>query len=294
MLEPDSNSAQIRKLRHGARGARKAKTGCATCKTRHKKCDERRPECSRCLKAGWRCDFLSSSPSVPLLSMMAAPQGEPDNEAPHPMSTLLRNIHYPSARPLLTETEVSHMEYFHLICAKEFAVFFDLPVWEPLILQHTVHELVLHHAALAIGALSRSRYHPPATDTTSMASQPSTAMSFATRYYGLAMQALHNRLYEDHSVQNLELAALASVVFSQIEFLLGIDSQLVVHLRAGYAVLGELGRCDGINVMTTHGDGSCRGGDLFAASSRHNLLSNAVSQLTAQVESFRRFGTARL
>jgi hypothetical protein len=189
------------------------------------------------------------------------------------------------------------MEYFHLICAKDFALFFDLPLWEPLILRHTQHEAFLHHAALAIGALSRSRYHPPATNTTSMASQPSTATSFAIHHYGTAMHTLHSRLRGNDSVQKLQLAALASVVFSQIEFLLGIDSQLEVHLRAGHAVLGELGRCDGIRVVSTldfDPDAASTGGDILGATSRYSLLSNAILQLTAQVESFRRIGTARL
>ncbi|KAL2799922.1 hypothetical protein BJX66DRAFT_332548 [Aspergillus keveii] len=232
---------------------------------------------------------------------MSVPRVQPPdaNNEPSYLLTPIRTraLHYPSAKPLLIEAEIIHMEYFHLICAKEFALFFDLPLWEPLILRHTQYEAFLHHAALAIGALSRSQYHPPATNSTSMASQPSTATSFAIHHYGTAMHTLHNRLRGDYSVQNLQLAALASVVFSQIEFLLGIDSQLEVHLRAGYAVLCELGRCDGIRVVSTrHFDADARstGGDILADTSRYNLLSNAILQLTAQVESFRRFRAARL
>ncbi|KAH9437171.1 hypothetical protein MCOR02_000826 [Pyricularia oryzae] len=47
-----------KKRRPGAWGTSKVRTGCQTCKTRHKKCDEGRPACEQCLTAGWDCDFL--------------------------------------------------------------------------------------------------------------------------------------------------------------------------------------------------------------------------------------------
>ncbi|KAK6227552.1 C6 zinc finger domain-containing protein [Colletotrichum tabaci] len=37
-------------------GGPKARTGCATCKTRHVKCDERKPTCFRCEKVGVACE----------------------------------------------------------------------------------------------------------------------------------------------------------------------------------------------------------------------------------------------
>ncbi|CEL04582.1 hypothetical protein ASPCAL05710 [Aspergillus calidoustus] len=209
------------------------------------------------------------------------------------LSISIRTLRCPPARPL-TETELLHMEYFHLICAKEFALFFDLPVWEDLILQQTHRETFLHHAALAIGALSRSRYHHLVTSTTW---QLPNAIPFSIRQYGLAIQTLHSRLQGDQSFQGLELAALASVVFSQIEFLLGMDSQLKVHLRAGCAVLEELGRCDASSIGSTRPriPGFCGGGPLRHRSSYPDtLLSNAILQLSAQVDSFKRARRARL
>jgi hypothetical protein len=108
---------------------------------------------------------------------------------------------------------------------------------------------------------------------------------------------LHSRLQGDQSIQGLELAALASVVFSQIEFLLGMDSQLEVHLRAGCAVLEELGRCDASSIVSTRPriSGFCGGGLLRHRSSYPDtLLSHAILQLSAQVDSFKRARRARL
>ncbi|KAH7184561.1 uncharacterized protein B0J16DRAFT_319365 [Fusarium flagelliforme] len=48
----------VSKRRQGARGMPKVKSGCRTCKTRRKKCDEKKPACARCIQGGWHCDFL--------------------------------------------------------------------------------------------------------------------------------------------------------------------------------------------------------------------------------------------
>lgn len=34
----------------------RSRKGCHTCKRRHKKCDEARPFCERCIKGGFQCD----------------------------------------------------------------------------------------------------------------------------------------------------------------------------------------------------------------------------------------------
>ncbi|KAL2843315.1 hypothetical protein BJY01DRAFT_248696 [Aspergillus pseudoustus] len=234
---------------------------------------------------------------------MARPRDEErdrDHQASCFRSPTLGTLRQFPARPLSTETELTHMEYFHLICAKEFALYFELPIWEMLILQQTLREPALHHAALAIACLTRTRYHPVTISSASTSTDPSTALSFSINQYGLAIRALHTQLTGDSgSVHNLELAALASVVFTLIEFLLGIDSQVEVHLRAGYAVLKDLGRHDvgsgraGISMSAVAGDSNSASGDQMDSSS-YGLLANAILQLTTQVESFRGFRQARL
>ncbi|KAK9239516.1 hypothetical protein V1525DRAFT_398303 [Lipomyces kononenkoae] len=204
-----------KKSRLGARGVRKVTTGCLTCKTRHKKCDEARPACSACIRAGWKCDFVSSS-------LSQAPR--------YAMTPPIRSLRYPSAMPLL-DGEHEHMEYFQVVCAREFSLFFELPAWENSILQGTLAEPALHHAALAIGALTSRHYHPDIWQT-------QQAIVFSIRHYSMAIQDLHCRL--DESSQSLEVAVLASVVFSYIEFLLGLDSRVEMHIQAGCAMLENL------------------------------------------------------
>jgi hypothetical protein len=187
------------------------------------------------------------------------------------MTPPIRSLRYPTARPLLGN-EHKHMEYFQVICAGEFSLFFELPAWEDIILQGTLAEPTMHHAALAIGALTSSRYYPniwPAPP----------AIAFSIRHYSMAIQELHRRL--DGSSQSLELAVLTSVVFSYIEFLLGIDSRFEMHIRAGCAMLKDLyTRHDKKLAVGTQSGSNCQVGSL---STRYDLLASAMFQITAQV-----------
>ncbi|KAH8896331.1 hypothetical protein GQ53DRAFT_714043 [Thozetella sp. PMI_491] len=249
-----------RKSRHGARGIRKVRTGCSTCKTRHKKCDEARPACSQCIRAGWKCDFVSSFSFEALQHTVTPP---------------ICSLGYPSARPL-RGGEFEHMEYFRAVCAGEFSLFFELPAWENMLLQGTVAEPALHHAALAIGALTRSRYHPDIW-------QSPPALAFSIRHYNIAIQDLCCRL--DGTTQSLELAVLASVVFSYIEFLLDLNNRVEMHIQAGSAILESLHtRHNRTLTASTQAGSNCQPGDL---STRCNLLTNAMAQLATQVKNSR-------
>jgi hypothetical protein len=184
------------------------------------------------------------------------------------MTPPIRGLRYPSVRPLL-DGEHEHMEYFQVVCAGEFSLFFELPAWKNIILQATLAEPVLHHAALAIGALTSSRYHPDIWHIP-------PAIAFSIRHYSTAIQDLRRRL--DGSSQSLELAVLTSVVFSYIEFLLGLDSRTVMHIQAGCAILENL-YTRTLAVSTLAGS-NCQVGSL---STRYHVLASAMFQLTAQV-----------
>ena len=164
------------------------------------------------------------------------------------------------------------MEYFQVVCAREFSLFFELPAWENILLQGTLAEPALHHAALAIGALASSRYYPAIWQTP-------PAMAFSIRHYSIAIHDLHRRL--DGSSQSLELAILTSVVFGFIEFLLGLDSRIEMHIQAGCAILESLHtRHNGTHAASTQAGSDCQVG---SPPTRYNLLTSAMFQLTAQV-----------
>ena len=95
------------------------------------------------------------------------------------MTPPISSLRYSSARPLLN-SEHKHIEYFQVVCVREFSLFFELPAWENIILQGTLAERALHHTALAIGALTSSRYHPDIWQTP-------PAIVFLIRHYSMAI-----------------------------------------------------------------------------------------------------------
>lgn len=187
------------------------------------------------------------------------------------MALPICSLQYPSARPLL-DGEHKHMEYFQVVCAREFSLLFELPAWENIILQGTLAEPALHHAALAIGALARSNYYPDIQQTPQ-------AIVFSIRHYNMAIQDLYRRL--GGSSQSLELAVLTTVVFSYIEFLLGLDSQVKIHIQAGCAMLKNLdSRYDRTIAVPAQAGSNCQ---ISSFSTRYDLLASAMFQLTTQV-----------
>jgi hypothetical protein len=130
----------------------------------------------------------------------------------------------------------------------------------------------LHHAALAIGALASSRYYPDIRQTP-------PAIAFSIRHYSMAIQDLHRRF--DGSSRSLELAVLTSLFFSFIEFLLGLDSRIEMHIQAGCAILESLHANHNRTLAVSTQAGS--NGQVGSLSSTYDLLARAMFQLTAQV-----------
>lgn len=169
------------------------------------------------------------------------------------------------------------MEYFRAVCAGEFSLFFEVAEWEDIIVQGTLTEPALHHAALAIGALASSRYHPNVWQST-------PAIVFSIRHYSMAILDLQSRL--DGSPRSIEIAVLASVLFGYIEFLLDTDSRIETHMQAGCSMLENLRRPD-IILAPFNGAGSNL--EIGSSSTTYHLLARAMYQLTTQMTSLRHF-----
>ncbi|KAF1960057.1 hypothetical protein CC80DRAFT_489289 [Byssothecium circinans] len=232
----------MRKTRPGARGMNKVKSGCQTCKTRRKKCDEVRPSCSPCKSAGWTCDF-DPSPST-----TCKPQPRP---IPHPSNSLTTlPSHMRKSAPLETRLYT----YFHHICAKDFSLLFSDPQWEHLILRTAYHEPSVYHAGLAISAICLSHYGPsnldfwPSLSVLSFSAEQVSPQTFALQQYNLAILCLNQRLELEGSRNGVWLAVFCSVVFMNVEFLLGRFAWLLKHLRGGIALVRCLKERGGTDV----------------------------------------------
>ncbi|KAI0551180.1 hypothetical protein F4679DRAFT_183823 [Xylaria curta] len=225
-------NSRLPRPRMGARGLAKVRTGCKTCKIRHKKCDESRPACVRCSSTGRQCDFsqehdLRGDPS-PIQSI----------------SVLLR--HPVRHSDLKSRSESIQFEFFTLVCAPEYGVLFETPSWESLVLQSAVREPCIYHAALAISALTRNHYFPT-SHWYDLATGAGSAAEYSTIQYNLAIRYLNARLRSCVPDRDLtKLAVLSAIVFINIEFLRqgqvssACRSLIAMHLRGATCVLRDL------------------------------------------------------
>ncbi|KAI1429599.1 hypothetical protein F5Y12DRAFT_727051 [Xylaria sp. FL1777] len=222
------------RARVGARGLRKVRSGCQTCKIRHKKCDESRPECLQCSSTGRQCDFtLPARASYDSLS-----GGE---EGPQYGLSLTRPA---TGSNVASRLESVQFEFFRLVCAPEYGVLFETLYWETLVLQYAVTEPCIYHAALAISALTWNHYHPTLYWHDAATSARSVA-EYATIQYNLAIRRLNARLSPpDRDVTKLTI--MSAIVFINIEFLRREqapsfrESAIATHLRGATRLLRDL------------------------------------------------------
>jgi hypothetical protein len=131
----------------------------------------------------------------------------------------------------LADSDTMHFEYFRLVCAPEFSLFFQTGTWSNIVLQAACTDQSFRRIALAISALTRSRYVG--------SSQQRPADRYALCQYNMAIREI-NLL--DHSPQNVLRIALACIMLITLEFLLENYNRIEIHLRSAVSMLSTLER----------------------------------------------------
>ncbi|KAK1580049.1 uncharacterized protein LY79DRAFT_318317 [Colletotrichum navitas] len=192
------------------RGITRVKTGCATCKTRRIKCDEKRPSCSRCLSTGRRCDGYSSPPSN------AYWWAQMLRSRPRPMSTTtLPNVDNSAAAGRA-------MHFYHTVAAPALTGSLSETFWRAVVVQVSSREPVAGHAVLALASL----YETFATG----ARRPAP---FAVGHYNKAIGLLR-------STRDPALVLFVCVLFICIELLRNNPRNAIAHCRHGINILNEV------------------------------------------------------
>ncbi|KAI1350047.1 hypothetical protein F5Y01DRAFT_287282 [Xylaria sp. FL0043] len=213
-------SARSKKERRGAQGAHKVKTGCLTCKIRHKKCDEEKPACSQCQVTGRRCDFEGSlEPFRPL----SAPSSL---KAWSLAGQLWRT-------PPLHLMDVWYFEYFRVACVKELSLSLGTDLWESLVLPAALTEPCIMHGVLALSALRRDMI--PKRLSRGLISLTGYSAFYSLRRYNQAIQELNASLGASHCSR--ELALVGSLIFTLVATYQGRDSVARMHLQSALAIL---------------------------------------------------------
>lgn len=194
-------------------------------RTRRKKCDERKPACSRCVRAGWSCDFLfvplhehtarytimagtvEASNPPRLLHLVVPPWDESVYGNSYRAMSLL-----PSHISNLDWLQAGLFDYFQAVCAPEFSLYFQSNIWEGLILQIVYSEPWALKAALSISTLTRSHYTPG--EVNFLAASP---FEYAMVCYSQAIIMLNGIL--ETSANGSYQAVIGTIIFVTVEFL---------------------------------------------------------------------------
>ncbi|KAI4178747.1 MAG: hypothetical protein L6R41_008236 [Letrouitia leprolyta] len=210
-------------------GGSHVKTGCVTCKVRHVKCDEARPECNKCISTGRKCDGYGTG----ALALPAAEHG----------NSIVRRTEYSNRKLTIigpttwhgSLDELQAFDYFRVQTSEDLAYSLNVSLDE-LVLQTSHHYEAVKHAAIALGALCQTiRIN---TSAPIGSSSPLRRHHFANRQYQTAVRLLQRDMSSDDK-DSINLTLISCFLFTIFEFLQGNDPAAATHLRCGLNILRQ-------------------------------------------------------
>ncbi|MCJ1462454.1 hypothetical protein MMC07_001055 [Pseudocyphellaria aurata] len=198
---------------------RRRKTGCITCRVRRVKCDEARPNCSRCQSTGRNCDGYSAAPVTRRQISQLLRSGS--------SLGLLRN----PASGFDNDRESSYFDYFRSSSAPKSTTFYGSDFWLRRVLQMTHSEPAIKHATLALGALHRCYEFEQWP-------QPEQELKSALLYYSRAVSQTKNLLLQN-TRENTEKLLVICLLFMCYENTVGNFPAAQMHLQHGLCILSE-------------------------------------------------------
>ncbi|KAK4222019.1 hypothetical protein QBC38DRAFT_490832 [Podospora fimiseda] len=129
----------------------KVRTGCVTCKNRHVKCDERKPTCFRCEKAGMSCAGYITN-LEPRMTRKAARSTEQLRNGPRPLLMIRPAL----ASNTFAEKDIIFYDLNRLSFVNDTAGYLHADFWSRILLCDGTQDECIQHAILAIAALSQA------------------------------------------------------------------------------------------------------------------------------------------
>ena len=189
----------------------KTRTGCSTCKRRHFKCDERKPECLRCICDAKKCEY-----NVPETKLFPPPQQ--DDTAPTPGSM---QVHDPS-----DPSEQRALHYFRERTVSDLSGFttYTRAFWQSVIPGLSQAEPAIRHIAIALAAQHEAQ-HSDSKDV-------DETNRFCFKHHSLALQELSR----SSPAQKEEVLLVSCIAFIAFERFRDPDGHYGTYLD--YAISG--------------------------------------------------------
>ncbi|KAJ4982528.1 C6 zinc finger domain protein [Stagonosporopsis vannaccii] len=200
----------------------KVRTGCFTCKIRRVKCDEAKPDCSRCTSTGRKCDGYAKPKDAFQVQVFAPSQ---------PIIRLQPSM------SLLAElgSSLTYLEFYHQCAAPSLSSRFDHEFWSKTSLQMAYAEPAVRHAVIALGYLNK-------TESGSLKHarshfQVAYGSKFFLHHYNQAVRKLVARMAEPS--YSPEIGLVTCLLFVCMEFLRGNYCTAFTHLTNGLSLVRE-------------------------------------------------------
>ena len=196
----------------------KTRTGCSTCKRRHFKCDERKPDCLRCMLDGKKCEY-----NVPQTKLFPALQSHHSNHtSPGPCP----------AYEICDPAEQRALLYFRERTGPGLTGFtsYTNTFWNSLIPGLSESEPAIRHIVIAI-----------ATKHEALNSNPERAVELeplCAKHHSLALRTLTRpSLFQNEEI--LLVSCIAFITFERLQDPYGTAGHYLRYVVAGLKILKE-------------------------------------------------------
>ena len=236
----------------------KVKTGCINCTIRRVKCDETRPQCQKCVRAGRICDGYpgdypahqrvikvpaafpsppasiasSSSSSITLPSIQHIIKG--------PMQTLT-SLTFRSTPanevptdPFFDAQEEQYFQFFRTHAASALSGYFNSEFWSRTVLQESHSEASIRHNVVALGALYK---YSEGMNDSGLQLEPEHYI-FALQQRSKALARLRESLTDDGS-RSIRTILISIILFTCFQSLRGDYMEVASQLQHGLYLLRE-------------------------------------------------------
>ncbi|KAG4438187.1 hypothetical protein IFR05_006311 [Cadophora sp. M221] len=223
---PQSNASEP-PVKRARRGTKRSRAGCLTCKK--VKCDEEKPECTRCKTFGIKCDgYEMPKPRATAPVHILRPQTSTSKLLPAPSSIM----------KFENETEQRHFQSFQLELVAELAGAFDNRFWNRLVMQGCQDEPFILKTVTALSALSTAKKlsQTGKLGQTISSTLSASHMEFAFMEYEKALHLMAVTLKDQPSPRKALMMCLLVCCF---EGMAGNTLAAITHAKSGQKLLDE-------------------------------------------------------
>lgn len=199
----------------------KVKTGCKTCKIRHVKCDETKPNCNRCSSTGRNCDGYAPIKEDFKIQIWSHAHTPGPYNATRAFADFGDNVRY--------------LEFYHRCARRSLSSHFDNDFWSKIVLQMAHSESAVRHALVALGFLCQSEHGSMKHARAKFAVDED--YRFVLSQYNKAVRALVSRMTD--TAHSCEVALVTCLLFVCMEYLRGNYHTAFTHMKNGLGIITE-------------------------------------------------------